>query len=1079
MLVYPSRAINFPICLVPLKSRKPSSAAALKMSKMPSVKLLRETITHGVEKSNFQPEDVSGPTIHPDEGVSNTSLLTQLRSSTTVEIEVGDSFDPPGAGSASPPEDRPRVSPDAPLSGASVRASHHSQGTSVASPSPTVKTVVSRRAGHPCLANPPVAVRKGSRLPLESSTVERLPMSSQDLTQPGAPRDGGRVQTSPVRRDAVVTSEVTEPMRHEAESSFIGEHLLDPTVTRGVSDGDGSIPGVNLADLRVQLQVPHENAGRALVERPFGSTATACLAPTSLVNNEAGHTTTNRAPVCDEPPRTGDESTPTQENADPASGAVGAEESAFDRDSSNKSHHDRVDHGQSSHGRDSNHSSSNTQDQTVDHNDDAKSKHATSAVDKSGKHTSKPKHSVKSVKFREAGGHAVADDDIARCEAVADAFYKNPDDMDAFIEDILLMPQSQVYELTIRLGEGYRDWKEKALCNQFVKENPGSLWGSKFKDILIHKRDPVTMVISCYSLATCIALGGTTFKLGGKEFQVPKYSQYANNYHITFNKVNNPFLARALVKALALMTKCVIAAFNPTSDQNVASPHLRVIFKTSSPPAALVPKNGPPLREITVVDPSGQAATLVFQHKIAVLNKHIPPSVKARQRPQPRPDTPTNPNKSTANTSNVDPETRSSVPSGAEAQRPSRMDTGIHREAPPSRVTSMMAQAVDHVDIQSNAGSDMSIGQDHDPTPDPTPSIHDEAMDGSARSATTTSPTANGNSAPMQSSEVNDAEAPPAGTETNTIHYLPSNQTQPAFAPEHDEQVPSAPLEYQLVTGDRFKPASKRPLSPRESQSFATSNRYALLQEDDVELSLEDFAIPRVVLEDTEHPRTLVPTKKKVRPNKSKHAHFERAAKIIKDKVVEKDIVECTRLLQSEPQVVAHSMYPVDAEFGLLESLVSTRAINRRMAAKHEAGEGGDYKQQLPFYAQGCQDPNEIAREMVSDQLEYTVWQALAAVDLFLSNRVPDLYNNPGALEILCGQEATRWEDVLTDWSLLKVVSRLAPALRAMNLPTYVLDAIEFLADSVLNNSPDIDPICDDLTHCILSPAWDKAHVEA
>ncbi|ETV67220.1 hypothetical protein H257_16594 [Aphanomyces astaci] len=71
----------------------------------------------------------------------------------------------------------------------------------------------------------------------------------QDLTQP-APRDGGCVYTSPVRRDAVVTSEVTEPMRHEAESSFIGEHLLDPTVTRGVSDGDGSIPGVNLADLR-------------------------------------------------------------------------------------------------------------------------------------------------------------------------------------------------------------------------------------------------------------------------------------------------------------------------------------------------------------------------------------------------------------------------------------------------------------------------------------------------------------------------------------------------------------------------------------------------------------------------------------------------------------------------------------------------------------------------------------------------------------------------------------------------------------------------------------------------------------
>ncbi|RHZ13195.1 hypothetical protein DYB26_009451 [Aphanomyces astaci] len=233
-------------------------------------------------------------------------------------------------------------------------------------------------------------------------------MSSQDLTQLGAPRDG-RVQTSPVRRDAVVTSEVNEPMRHEAECSFIGEHLLGPTVTQGVSVGDGSIPGVNLADLRVQLQVPHENAGRALVERTFGSAATACLAPTSLVNNEAVHT------------------------VHPS--VMSLPERGMNQVQLKKTQIQLQD---------------NTQDQTVDHNDDAKSKHATYAVDKTGKHTSKPKNSVKSVKFREEGGHAVADDDIARCEAVADAFYKSPDDMDGFIEDILLMPQSQVYELTIR-----------------------------------------------------------------------------------------------------------------------------------------------------------------------------------------------------------------------------------------------------------------------------------------------------------------------------------------------------------------------------------------------------------------------------------------------------------------------------------------------------------------------------------------------------------------------------------------------------------------------------------------------------
>ncbi|ETV91791.1 hypothetical protein H310_13636 [Aphanomyces invadans] len=58
---------DFPICLVPL-SQEALSAAALKMSAENSWMPLRETITHGPEKSNFREEDVSGPTIHPDDG---------------------------------------------------------------------------------------------------------------------------------------------------------------------------------------------------------------------------------------------------------------------------------------------------------------------------------------------------------------------------------------------------------------------------------------------------------------------------------------------------------------------------------------------------------------------------------------------------------------------------------------------------------------------------------------------------------------------------------------------------------------------------------------------------------------------------------------------------------------------------------------------------------------------------------------------------------------------------------------------------------------------------------------------------
>ena len=133
------------------------------------------------------------------------------------------------------------------------------------------------------------------------------------------------------------------------------------------------------------------------------------------------------------------------------------------------------------------------------------------------------------MKTRDAGGHAVADDDIARCEELATAFYANPWDMDAFIDQILLVPQQQAYELKVNLGETFRKWSEKAICHPFVKENPGSLWGSKFPNILIHKKTPVSIAITCFDLAICVSMGGTSFKLGGKEFLIPKFSQYAKN----------------------------------------------------------------------------------------------------------------------------------------------------------------------------------------------------------------------------------------------------------------------------------------------------------------------------------------------------------------------------------------------------------------------------------------------------------------------------------------------------------------------------------------------------------------------
>jgi hypothetical protein len=64
----------------------------------------------------------------------------------------------------------------------------------------------------------------------------------------------------------------------------------------------------------------------------------------------------------------------------------------------------------------------------------------------------KTKDMPRAVKQRNLGGHSVADDDIARCEKLAEQFYQNPQDMDAFINEILMTPKTQVYELDVPLG---------------------------------------------------------------------------------------------------------------------------------------------------------------------------------------------------------------------------------------------------------------------------------------------------------------------------------------------------------------------------------------------------------------------------------------------------------------------------------------------------------------------------------------------------------------------------------------------------------------------------------------------------
>ncbi|KAG9409847.1 hypothetical protein AC1031_020158 [Aphanomyces cochlioides] len=802
------------------------------------------------------------------------------------------------------------------------------------------------------------------------------------------------------------------------------------------------------------------------------------LAPAFLVTNGTEPAATNRVAPCAEPPRTGEEEEKSQEDVDMVSGDAEGKDSTETEaltDEGNTQIHSEVDgsddingqakpcdtpgeviHEEQSTNNDNDQSNQDIVDKSVAQGNGAVD--PPTAADKiqgdqeqqnaekanpwtqktpgkdsaSSKKDSKQGNAPKGAKHRNTGAHAIADDDIARCEAMADAFYKDSGDMDAFIENILLTPQSQVYELTVKLGEGYKDWSEKVICDQFVKENPGSLWGSKFPNILIHKKNPQTIVISSYNLSTCVEMGGTTFRLGGKDFLVPKYSRYGNNYYVPFNKVSHPSMAKAIVKKMAALTKSVIAAFNPTAGQNIKSPHLRVIFKSSAPPAVLVPKSGDALREITITDPSGQPVVVVFQHKIAALNKTLPPSIVSRR-------------------------------AEAKAEKAKAKAAKAEAKSPPSGEKEPEHDGDDHdqdpgTNAEGKADSTEASGDGQDEQPQPTAPSHGSDVDMSGDSDP---PNNNG-----QDKQQEDVEM--------------STNESPALAPPSEQ--PKNSLDLQLVTGYRSGPAPKRtlPSSPR-LDPLPTSNRFHILEEDDVELSFEDFAVPRIVLEDSSAPR---PKKtkgkaKKQRLNKSAAAHLELAKKIIRDKKVEGSITECQRILRDDPQLVAHAMYAQDEDLSLFQSLVATKTIERKMALLKAQGKPHNYKHHVNFMAQYKIHPSEILEELTTDIPEIKrILFALATIDLFLSNRAPDLYTNSEALTVLLNQEATRLPDTncLTDWSLFALIENFSDNLEKFTLPAPVLSAISMLKS--ITNNYHIDELCSKAHHSMNADEIDPLDLE-
>ncbi|KAF0691678.1 Aste57867_17146 [Aphanomyces stellatus] len=93
--------------------------------------------------------------------------------------------------------------------------------------------------------------------------------------------------------------------------------------------------------------------------------------------------------------------------------------------------------------------------------------------------------------------------------------------------------------------------------------------------------------------------------------------------------------------------------------------------------------------------------------------------------------------------------------------------------------------------------------------------------------------------------------------------------------------------------------------------------------------------------------------------------------------------------------------------------------------------------------------------ETITGYSENEILFAMAAVDLYLCNRAPDLYTNHKALELLLMEKASQWDTHLTDRSLLEVVRKLSMTLRGYKLPA----AISRLSTNLILSSRISPPI--------------------
>ncbi|KAF0715594.1 Aste57867_3301 [Aphanomyces stellatus] len=133
---------------------------------------------------------------------------------------------------------------------------------------------------------------------------------------------------------------------------------------------------------------------------------------------------------------------------------------------------------------------------------------------------------------RNKGTHSISDNEIDDCLALSRAFQANPDNIDEFVKSIVQTPATKSFTIDMDIGKRFRQVKEYELRRSILKENPGTLWESKFQGIYFTKTSPTTIALTFYDEELMRATIGTALRIGNSEFTVPEYSPHAKLYFI-------------------------------------------------------------------------------------------------------------------------------------------------------------------------------------------------------------------------------------------------------------------------------------------------------------------------------------------------------------------------------------------------------------------------------------------------------------------------------------------------------------------------------------------------------------------